>query len=275
MKPTFLIIGAMKCGTTSLCAYLRQHPEIFIPSHKDIYFFSNDDVYSKGWDWYIQHFEEGKGCKAIGEGTDNYSKVWEFPHSSKRIKKHLPSAKIIYIVRNPIRQIESAWAHMKLMNGESLSFGQAIFHRKFYIDNCRYLKQINIYRKIYNDKNIRVLFLEDLVNDEEKTLRSLFEFVGVDSFFKVSDTAPRNTRKDKYGDRPVTKALKKIPGIDNLSYIFPDWVWGKIKPLFKWRMNNTPEWEQANKIRFIDLIENETHEFLSLYGKPQNFWSLD
>ena len=48
MKPNFLVIGAMKCGTTSLCSLLDQHPDIFMSNPKETYFFSNDEVYQKG-----------------------------------------------------------------------------------------------------------------------------------------------------------------------------------------------------------------------------------
>lgn len=274
MKPNFLIIGAMKCGTTSLSAYLRQHPDIFVPDPKDIYFFSNDEIYAKGWDWYISHFKDADACTAIGEGTDNYSKKWEFPNTAKRIKKHLPDTKLIYITRNPIRQIESAWSHLCVMNGERLPFEEAIFQRKFYIDNCRYLNQVNVYRELYPEHNIKVLFLEDLIRYTDAVLEDVFRFLGVRADYKIQDKSARNTRAGRYGDRLFTQYIRKIPGTENLVNYIPENLKSVSRPFFKWHMKHRPEWKTVKK-KFIDIIREETIDFLTAYGKPKTYWNLE
>ena len=79
MKPNFLVIGAMKCGTTSLCSLLGQHPDIFMSNPKETYFFSNDEVYQRGSSWYESIFLGSENKIAIGEGSTNYSKKYIFP----------------------------------------------------------------------------------------------------------------------------------------------------------------------------------------------------
>jgi len=273
--PTFLVIGAMKCGTTSLCAYLRQHPEVYVPEQKDVYFFSNDNIYAKGWDWYLQQLKEGIGCKQIGEGTDNYSKIAEFPNAAKRIKRHVPHAKLLYIVRNPIQQIESAWAHMKVMNGESLPFESAIFSRNFYVDNCRYLRQINVYRELYDERSIKVIFLEDMIEDIDRVMKDVFDFLGVDSSFEINDRDPENIREGRYGDRWIVRWLKNHFETQNLFRNIPRSIRDSFRPIFKWRMKNKPVWNPDAKKQFLNIITGETKDFLTTYSKPDDFWILE
>src|SRR5688572_22991010 len=68
--PTFLIIGASKSGTTSLAAYLSQHPEVFMSSRKEINFF--DLHYGEGVDWYRAHFADAGDRREVGEATPTY-----------------------------------------------------------------------------------------------------------------------------------------------------------------------------------------------------------
>lgn len=85
MLPNFLVIGAMKSGTTNLCHQMSLHPEIFFSEPKEPCFFSNDDRWQKGLSWYEVHFDAVITEKAIGEGSVNYSKLMEFPRSAERI----------------------------------------------------------------------------------------------------------------------------------------------------------------------------------------------
>ena len=93
MKPNFLVVGAGRCGTTSLCYYLEQHPDVFIYEQKETEFFNSDRFYNKDWPWYESLFEKGKGHKAVGEGTVNYSKQYRYPKAEPRIVHHLPDVR--------------------------------------------------------------------------------------------------------------------------------------------------------------------------------------
>ncbi len=80
MIPNYLVIGASKCGTSSLCRLLGQHPDMFMSTPKEPNFFCYDHVYEKGWAWYESLFDRADGKLAIGEGTTQYSQrtVWRF-----------------------------------------------------------------------------------------------------------------------------------------------------------------------------------------------------
>jgi len=73
-EPTrFFVIGAPKCGTTSLCSILAEHPEVGFSIPKEPRFFSHDEIYARGFDWYHGLFPERDGKKSVGEGSTSYA----------------------------------------------------------------------------------------------------------------------------------------------------------------------------------------------------------
>jgi len=120
--PNFIIIGAAKCGTSSLYNYLVEHPSIFRCIVKEPNYFSM--YYDKGNDWYKSCFplsltkysiENIKKKKFItGEASTEY--YW-YPHAAKRARKIIPKAKIIVLLRNPI---DRAYSHYNIDANEGL-----------------------------------------------------------------------------------------------------------------------------------------------------------
>src|SRR5262245_7209987 len=102
--PNFLVIGAMKCGTSSLYQYLRSHPQVFMPNDPDeVNFFSRRDL--ERWsEWYRRLFAEAGSAVAIGERSTNYTKYPSIPDVPTRIARSIPDAKLIYLIRDPIER---------------------------------------------------------------------------------------------------------------------------------------------------------------------------
>src|SRR5918997_438225 len=127
--PNFLIIGAMKSGTTALYYYLEQHPEIYMSPVKEPNFFSSqeqenaaDAVTHIGT---YQHLFRGvSGQKAIGEAPHSY--LYE-PGAAAEIRRYSPDAKLIAILRNPIDRAHSHFLHMVRSGTEPLDdFARAL-----------------------------------------------------------------------------------------------------------------------------------------------------
>src|SRR4051812_21992324 len=86
LRPNFLVIGAAKCATSVLCRMLSEHPQIYIPPMKELYFFNDDDLFlRKGWPWYESLFMEGRDRPFRGEGTPLYTIRDEYPQVADRI----------------------------------------------------------------------------------------------------------------------------------------------------------------------------------------------
>jgi len=107
-----LIIGAMKCGTTSLFAYLDQHPDIACASTKELDYFSVDDNWARGWAWYRAQWPADAATRAWAlEASTSYTKLPAHPHAAERIAASPARFKLIYLVRDPLERIESHYSH--------------------------------------------------------------------------------------------------------------------------------------------------------------------
>src|SRR3972149_1617207 len=107
MKLDFVVPGFSKCGTTTLCSLLGEHPDIFIPAMKEPNFFVK--WYGNGWDWYEGLFVQARADQLWGDGSTGYSTTRIIDLSCRRILEHFPDTKFIFIARNPVKRLESSF----------------------------------------------------------------------------------------------------------------------------------------------------------------------
>ncbi|HET9856916.1 MAG TPA: sulfotransferase [Chthoniobacterales bacterium] len=194
MRVDFVIGGTQKGGTSALDSFLRQHPEICMPeTKKELHFFDreeDDTDYKK----YHANFEPKPKQRVIGEASPIYM-YWET--APYRIWKYNPKMRWILVLRNPVERAFSAWNMETKRGKEKLSFAEAIEkepercreelplqHRVYsYVDRGFYAHQVRRLFNIFGTGNCLILLNEELRNEHQKTLRRVFEFLGVDSSF--------------------------------------------------------------------------------------------
>lgn len=208
--PDFIIVGALKCGTTSLYHYLRQHSDIYMPIHKEPKFFgymeqppqfnSADYKGAKNITWrfedYVRLFLTARDGQIIGEATPTYLNKYNdtIPHIKSIYGKSYKNVKIIAILRNPVERSFSQYLFLRKLGTERLSFekaidAQTIENRKLknpgfdYIGPGMYYKQVKGYLEEFN--HVKICFLEDLKSPND-LVRDLFDFIGVDTDFKIN-----------------------------------------------------------------------------------------
>lgn len=199
--PNFIILGAGKGGTTSLYKYLQQHPQIFLPEKKELYFFAfegeeNPDGVTNFAD-YQEMFQNAPEDKVIGE----VSSVYLFrPKAPERIHYYLPNAKLIAILRNPTDRAFSSYLmhvgdrHPSIFDsqtGKAIKFSEIVRNRGYFIQIGFYYEQLKRYYDRFDSSQIKVYLYEDLVSDNETLVRDMFRFVGVDETF-TPDTSQRH-----------------------------------------------------------------------------------
>ncbi|MCL2934734.1 MAG: sulfotransferase domain-containing protein [Trichodesmium sp. MAG_R03] len=154
MKPSFLIIGGQKCGTTSLYTYLCEHPQILPASRKEVNFFTGN--FEKGINWYLEQFPAEESQDLItGEASPNYI---FYPHTPKRVFQFFPKIKLILLLRDPVERAISHYHHNLTMNQkikgkkrEPLSFEEAIERENLRIKkDIEKIKIDDNYNKCYN-----------------------------------------------------------------------------------------------------------------------------
>jgi hypothetical protein len=206
--PDFIIIGAQRCGTTSLYQYLSQHPEVYPSFPKEVHYFSN--YFDKGTTWYRSHFPlESQKRKAeskpdgrftTGEASPYYL---VHPHAARRASMVVPQARLIVLLRDPVQRAYSHYYHEVRMGAESLSFEAAIqkeeerldhelermiadehyrsfnFQHYSYIYRGIYYGQVQAWLQYYPPASFLFLNSHELDSDPASTFGKVTDFLGL------------------------------------------------------------------------------------------------
>lgn len=275
LRPNFLVIGAPKCATTSLCFCLGQHPEVFMSRPKETFFFSHDEVWARGWSWYESLFAGAGDAVARGEGTTVYAQTATFPHALPRIAEHLPHARIVYIVREPFSRLESHWIELHSQGLTMLPFARALREEPELLDAARYGTQLEAYRAHFPDDRILVLFYDDYRERPHEVLERCFRFLGVDPSVRTEAALrPRYASTDRWSDRGATNWLRRrAPGFYWLRDRAPAPLRRAARRLLKRPIAGRPAWDEATR-RFVrDEIADDVRHFLARVGRPADHWS--
>jgi hypothetical protein len=222
--PTFIVIGAAKSGTTSLCEYLRMHPQVFVSEPKEPQFFPLEFNWGKGLQWYASHFAAAGDARAIGEGSTTYTR---YPHSKgvpERMYSLVPRAKLIYLVRHPIERMISQYQQHVWHGWESeRSIERALLNDIFYTDISRYATQIEQYLRLFPKEQLLVITSERLRSDRATTIRRVCEFIDVDADMPLTDVHRTfNETESKRKPRVLDGLLRGIPGYERIRSHVPE-----------------------------------------------------
>jgi hypothetical protein len=202
-KPNFFLLGAGRCGTTTLYTMLRQHPEIFMPKVKEPSFFCSYFQVIKDPITYFQLFNPGNGETAIGEASHVYLSN---PESAAVLHSLFPKAKFILIFRSPTERAYSLyqWARQaglepldtfeEAIEAEAQRYEDPVFFKNcpqyfwnfMYVRSSYYHLQWRRYLQFYSPNNFFALSLHELTSDPIHWIQRIFEFLGVRSNFVPS-----------------------------------------------------------------------------------------
>jgi hypothetical protein len=181
--PTFIVIGAMKAGTTSLFHYLDEHPEVYMSPLKEVDFFVEEGNWARGLDWYARQFDGAGGAVAVGEASTIYTKYPRYGGVPERISQHLPDVRLVYVLRDPIDRLRSHFEHRRLVGNERRSLAEAIASDPSYVDTSRYGMQLERYLEHFPPDRILLLTSEALKTRRGETVREVYRFLGIDEAF--------------------------------------------------------------------------------------------
>jgi hypothetical protein len=179
--PTFIVIGAMKAGTTSLFHYLRGHDQIFMSKIKELDFFVAEGNWSRGLDWYRQQFAGAGDALARGEASTLYTKYPQYDGVPERIARVVPDVRLIYVVRDPLARMRSHYQHRVKTGAETAPPEVALVEDPIYLAYSSYGMQLERYLEHFPREQILVVTSEALRSDRRATVQGVYDFLGVDS----------------------------------------------------------------------------------------------
>jgi hypothetical protein len=294
--PNFFIVGAAKSGTTSLYRYLGQHPEVYVSPMKEPNWFSRvhapgriSSVASEAE--YLRLFEGRDGEPAAGEASPSY--LWD-EEAPWRIKKAVPEAKIIAILRHPVDRALSDYAQTVRWEGETLPLLEALKQghyaqpktygiTRLYVDLGFYAEQVRRYLEAFGEGRVRIFLYEDLERDPGALLRSVLEFLDVDPGY--ADSVETDVQYNKYSipkEGPLARVAEKVlksrtfrsPQFRALRMrLIPDAkLRFRIRQFLRFREDAKPEMDPESRRFLMNLYREDIRELQGLIGRDLEHW---
>lgn len=293
VKPNLFIVGAAKCGTTTLYEYLNHHPDIFMCSVKEPHFFSdvksnNPSDYippKKGEKYfhkiindlevYLSLFEHTEHFKYRGEASISY--LYD-PVAGKRIFEFNAGAKIIAILRNPI---ERAFSHFKadcmtgvaeypddfykqLLTDWQIKDKKLFTKGHFYVELGFYTQQLERYFQVFPNYNILILNFGDFKNNPINTMRKVFQFLEIEENISFDNLKIYNESK-----KVRNKFLWRLKKMKNSNVLLTDVSRNMpqvIKNIFYTKNKTNNEIDPKAKTFLEDIYKQELIQLKDKFG---------
>lgn len=288
-----VIIGTAKAGTTSLASWLGVHPDVCMSQPKETMFFGIPGLFDQGIDYlHSRFFPHYQGESLIGDATPAYSDRDRHPGTPERVWSINPAAKVVYIVRHPLKKVESCWQmHVNLSPNlvntpehrlyclrarEGFrAYVEDVLLFEHFVSVCRYQYQLSSWRERFSDAQIHVMFLEDLASHRDAELLRLCEFLDLDPepLLGARLTA-ENTLEQRRKVRWFVPYLRRL----RLQKLVPA---SMKRVAARSALFSTPQsavykpiWSEAVLARFVDAVRPDVQQFLVAHGKSESFYSF-
>lgn len=294
--PNFIIIGAPKCGTTSLASYLSTHPDVFFSPWKEPNYFaltghqlphngpaSPEVIYSMiylhcatEFGQYRSLFDGATGQKAIGEASVRYL---YYPESAPRIKETLPDVRMIAILREPVSRLYSHYCMMRQFQLEPLEVADAIAAEQSRIaDNWgwdwhytaigRYADQVQRYYDLFGRDQLKVILYDDFVARPLEVYREVCQHIGIDDSM-VPDMSgrgkvayqPKNLTIDRWLQWPNKTR-------DRIRRIVPNRIYRQgISAIRKLNRGHVPKLDPSLRAELAQLFRQDNDRLEAVLGR--------
>lgn len=273
--PNFLLIGAMRSGTTSLARYLGAHPDIFVAPQKEIHFF--DFNFERGDDWYRQQFAGVSTERHVGEATQTYMYDSDIPPKMAAL---LPDARLIAILRNPVDRAYSHYWHSRTHGKEPLQFSEAISveverlasapdrrirYAYSYVDRGHYLSQLKRVCEYYPREALLVILFENLRDAPRETFTTLCSFLGADGCVIPDNIGGTMNSAVRFRSLKLRQWLKRFP-----ASLVPARVLGRVNT----REFSYPPLDPSVRASLLNVFEKETAALESWLGLDLSVWGI-
>jgi sulfotransferase family protein len=271
--PTLVVIGAQKCGTSALHAYLSVHPEVSMSRPKELDFFIAERNWPRGIDWYRRHFDPERRVR--GESSPNYTTHPTWKGVPERMAELVPDVRLIYLVRDPIERMASQWVHNWSLRRENRSPVEALRGGSTYLHRSRYMFQLDRFLEVFPADRILVLEQGDLRRRRTETLERVFGFLGIETSFRdPSFAAEVHATGGKRRISAPGAALDRVIRRSPLGRVVPKGAISRLEGVMLPRRIERPDIRAALPAESVELLREDAARLREFTGLPLDHWSV-
>lgn len=270
----FVIIGAMRAGTTTLHSVLSRHPQISMSRDKETDFFIPGRNYGRGLQWYLDQFDPALPIR--GEASPNYAKLRDFPDVPQTLSRHAPDARLVYVVRDPVRRAVSQYAHSWNM-GMALPPPAQLADTHEYLsilDISSYARQLDPWRALFGPKRILIVDFDALLADPQAQFDRICAHVGADPMPVAALAAHNATSELSRVPRPLLR-LAQGPLRPLLTRLLDQRMRDRLRGLAAFGPDRKPpEFPAPLLARLRQDLAEDAARFRHLSGMDFPHWSV-
>ena len=253
--PDFIIIGAMKCATSTLHDQLAALPGVFMTEPKEPNFFSDEDIWARGMSWYRGLFSGARPGELCGESSTHYSKLPRHPKVVERIAEHVPDAKFIYVMRHPIDRLVSHYVHEWSQRVLDVPLSQALREHAALKDFSRYAMQLEPYLATFGKERVLPVFFDRIRAQPQAELERVCAFIGYEGTPTwQEERGPSNVSSERMRTSRWRDIVVNAPILADLRRRFvPQSLRDQIKSL--WMMKERPRLTDAEREQLVKTFD--------------------
>ncbi|MCW5756600.1 MAG: sulfotransferase domain-containing protein [Phycisphaeraceae bacterium] len=279
MRPTFLIIGAQKSGTTTLYRDLLTQPGVFFPLEKEPTCLAHDRVLSpEGLAEYEAMYAKAKPTDARGDASTGYTRIPRFNGAPQRAMKVLgPDIQLLYIIREPISRIISHHHHVITNEPAPKTVDEFLDAEWHTLTFSRYAYQARAWLDVYPRERLHILIFEEYVRKRREEIERLGPLLKFDPRPDRIDPESRfNTAEDRSADRGLAMRIRKSWAYQRVRPLLTAAARDRLRRTFSAKAPPPPPPPSSVCIeRILRELEDDQRELAAIIGRPYPIWDPD
>ncbi len=278
--PDFLIIGAMKAGTTTLFFDLLENSKVYLPDNKEPHCLVRDDILTEaGRAEYAAHFRGARADQICGEGSTGYTKIPQYQRVPQRaIELCGPDLRLLYILRDPIERIISHHYHEYTYGETGPSIDEAVRSDERFIAFSKYAMQAQPWIDVFGRERLMLIRFDRYMKARQEGAQEVAAFLGVgdtqgpvqeDKAFNKGDRRPvhRGVLSTIYHSRVYRRGVKPI-----VPRSFRQWAFQRFFP----RGPERPAPPREDTVRWmVDQLAPDLARLRDIDGRASDVWTPD
>jgi hypothetical protein len=272
MKVSFMIIGAQKCGTTSLAAQLAAHSQVCFSKTKEPGYFNKMKHWQSDISQYHSLYSPMNG-QLCGEASTMYTFLPEYRDTHLRLYEYNPGLKLIYLMRQPVERIISHYAHGLVRGRVKLPPESAVLKDPVYINRSRYSVQITPYLETFGADHVLLIIFEEFIRNSMEVLDQVAAFLGISPADFLH--ADKSVKHPSVGERYMNDAGRQIlssPLAKAFRPVVPVFMRKAVRKYFSQELKEKPAFAPALKETLWQFLRDDVANIEKILKRRIDIW---